>query len=87
MRCDAGNPEDRVCGYGCRQSWATYLHGVFDDDAFRRAWLDHVRAQVGLAPQGRQLASYDLEKELDRLADVVREQCDMAAIYRTMGLK
>ncbi|WP_297215865.1 cobyric acid synthase [uncultured Desulfovibrio sp.] len=87
VRCDAGNPEDHVCGYGCRQSWATYLHGVFDDDAFRRAWLDHVRAQVGLAPQGRQLASYDLEKELDRLADVVREQCDMAAIYRTMGLK
>ena len=41
---------------------------------------------VGLAPQGRQLAAYDLEKALDRLADVVREHVDMSAIYRNMGL-
>ena len=67
--------------------WATYLHGVFDDDAFRRAWLDHVRTDIGLAPQGRQLATYDLEKALDRLADIVREHSDMETIYKSMGLK
>ena len=60
---------------------------MFDDDAFRRAWLDHVRADVGLAPQGRPLASYDLERALDRLADIVRENSDMKTLYRSMGLK
>ena len=78
---------ERICGYVSGRRWATYLHGVFDDDAFRRAWLDHVRADIGLAPQGRQLATYDLEKALDRLADIVREHSDMETIYQSMGLK
>lgn len=88
LRCgpDGRPAADAVCGYVSGRNWATYLHGVFDDDAFRRAWLDHVRADVGLAPQGRQLAAYDLEKALDRLADVVREHVDLSAIYRNMGL-
>lgn len=78
---------ERVCGYVTGRCWATYLHGVFDDDAFRRAWLDHVRADLGLSPQGRQLVSHDLEKTLDRLADVVREHSDMQTIYRSLGLQ
>lgn len=78
---------ERVCGYVTGRCWATYLHGVFDDDAFRRAWLDHVRSDLGLSPQGRQLVSHDLEKALDRLADVVREHSDMQTVYRSLGLQ
>ena len=40
-----------------------------------------------MIPQGRILAHYDLERELDRLADIVRENSDMKTIYRLMGLK
>ena len=89
LRADRAYPSEaeRICGYVSGRRWATYLHGVFDDDAFRRAWLDHVRADIGLAPQGRQLATYDLEKALDRLADIVREHSDMETIYKSMGLK
>ena len=89
LRADRTYPSEaeRICGYVSGRRWATYLHGVFDDDAFRRAWLDHVRADIGLAPQGRQLAAYDLEKALDRLADIVREHSDMETIYQSMGLK
>ena len=54
----------------------------------RRVYANpHVRADIGLAPQGRQLAAYDLEKALDRLADIVREHSDMETIYQSMGLK
>ena len=89
LRADRAYPSEaeRICGYVSGRRWATYLHGVFDDDAFRRAWLDHVRADIGLAPQGRRLATYDLEKALDRLADIVREHSDMETIYQSMGLK
>ena len=89
LRADRAYPSEaeRICGYVSGRRWATYLHGVFDGDAFRRAWLDHVRADIGLAPQGRQLAAYDLEKALDRLADIVREHSDMETIYQSMGLK
>ena len=89
LRADRAYPSEaeRICGYVSGRRWATYLHGVFDDDTFRRAWIDHVRTDLGLTPQRRCLASYDLEKALDRLADVVRTNSDMETIYRSMGLK
>lgn len=78
---------ERMCGYVSGRRWATYLHGVFDDDAFRRAWIDHVRTDLGLPARERMPARYDLEKALDRLADIVRENSDMKTIYRSMGLR
>ena len=86
VREGEGAPEERVCGYVSGRRWATYLHGLFDDDAFRRAWLDHVRRDAGLEPQGRQLVRCDLEASLDRLADVVRQNVDLKAIYQRLGL-
>lgn len=78
---------ERACGYVTGRRWATYLHGLFDDDAFRRAWLDHVRSDLGLPPQECRSTGYNLEKALDRLADIVRENSDLSAIYRSMGLQ
>ena len=48
--------------------WGTYLHGIFDADAFRRWWIDRLRTRRGLAPLGRIAAVYDLEPAFDRLA-------------------
>lgn len=79
-------PDGTPCGYGQGRIWATYLHGLFDDDAFRRAFIDHVREDVGLAPAGRVLYRHDLEDQLDRLAESVRAAVDMKAVYRSMGL-
>lgn len=66
--------------------WGSYLHGIFDADPFRRWFLDRLRDRRGLAPVGRIVAPYDLEAAFDRLADTVRSQLDMAAIYRLLGL-
>lgn len=79
-------PDGSACGYGRGRIWATYLHGLFDDDTFRRALIDRVRTDSGLAPAGRVLARYDLEPQLDRLADCVRAAVDVQAVYRSMGL-
>ncbi len=64
----------------------TYLHGLFDDDFFRRAFLDTVRQSLGKNPYGRQLASWNPDAGLDRLADAVRSACDIKAILRMLGL-
>ena len=82
----AGQLADADCGYGRGRRWGTYLHGLFDDDAFRRAWLDHVRLSLGRPPAGRMLATYDTETALDRLAGVVRECCRLDVIYKELGL-
>ena len=66
--------------------WGTYLHGVFDADAFRHEFLNRLRRQRGLPAMASQ-ASYGIDAALDRLADTVRERLKMQEIYRIMGLK
>ncbi|SMC25417.1 adenosylcobyric acid synthase (glutamine-hydrolysing) [Desulfacinum hydrothermale DSM 13146] len=67
--------------------WGTYIHGIFDNDAFRRAFLSfleersHKRARPEIVNYGRwKEAQYDL------LADHVRSHCDMERIYRIVGI-
>jgi cobyric acid synthase CobQ/L-threonine-O-3-phosphate decarboxylase len=80
--------DGRVAGVssGNGRVWGTYLHGVFDADGFRRAFLDRLRTRRGLAALGSAGARYEIEPALDRLADVVRQCLDMKQIYRMMGL-
>jgi adenosylcobyric acid synthase len=66
--------------------WGTYLHGIFDSDAFRKGFLDGLRRLKGL-PAGEQSSYERLKQEgFDRLAAIVRSSLDMASIRRIMGL-
>ncbi|HEX2113821.1 MAG TPA: cobyric acid synthase [Alphaproteobacteria bacterium] len=58
-----------------------YIHGLFTSDAFRRAWLDRVRAARGLSHSDTAIA-YDasLDAVLDRLADHVAASVDLDCI-------
>ena len=66
--------------------WGTYLHGIFDDDGFRRWFIDRLRTRKHLAPVGQIVAPYDLEAAFNRLAEVVRQSVDVGKIYRIMGV-
>jgi len=81
--------DGQVIGSGRDQEriWGTYLHGLFDADAFRRWFIDRLRARRGLPVDGRIRAVYNLESALDRLAETVRRSVRMDFIYRLMGLK
>lgn len=63
----------------------TYVHGVFENAAFRRAVLNEVREKKLWDPIG---ASGDTgrEKMWDELAASVSRHLDMAAIYSIIGL-
>jgi len=65
--------------------WGVYLHGIFDDDRFRRHFIDSLRARKGLPPHENG-TTYTLEADFDRLAEVVRENVDMKEIYRIIGI-
>ena len=67
--------------------FGSYLHGLFDDDRFRRWTIDRLRAQKGLSTDGSIRVTYDIHGALDRLADIVRANLDVNAIYRKMGLR
>ncbi len=82
-------PDGEILGIAADNDrvWGTYLHGVFDADAFRRWFIDRLRLRKGLPAVGKVVATYDIEPALNRLADVVRESLRMDEIYRIMGLR
>jgi adenosylcobyric acid synthase len=68
------------------QIWGSYLHGIFDEDGFRRWFVDGLREKKGLLRVGVVLSPFDLEAAFDRLADRVRENLDMPALYDLLRL-
>ena len=64
--------------------WGTYLHGVFDDDRFRRHFIDSIRIKKGMTPLNEIVSRYDTDTEYDKLAALLREHLDIEAIYRLL---
>jgi adenosylcobyric acid synthase len=76
--CQVGRPEDAhfdgaLSAEG--STWGTYLHGLFDNDALRHAWL----RSLGWQGAGQ---AFDREQAYNRLADHVRAHLDMDRLYR-----
>jgi adenosylcobyric acid synthase len=67
--------------------WGTYLHGIFDNDFFRRALIDSLRTRKGMQPL-RQVLRYGEAKEqaLDRLAGFFSSNLDWNLLDRILSL-
>lgn len=61
----------------------TYIHGIFDNDGFRRWFLNRIRGFNG----DRYSISFErcMEEGIERLARVVRKSLDMGLIYNLIG--
>jgi adenosylcobyric acid synthase len=69
----------RVCG--------TYLHGIFDGDAFRHAFLRSSRAALQMDAPVELIAWSELRRrQLDRLADAFAEALDLEALFTMVNL-
>ena len=61
--------------------WGTYIHGIFDNDPFRRNLINALRAARGLAAIDVQTDFAEArEQALNRWAGVLKETLDMKAI-------
>ena len=70
-----------------RKVFGTYIHGIFDDDNFRHAFLDAARAACGLAPHtARAFFAAERQSRLDRLAAHVRQALDLEMIRSWLNL-
>jgi adenosylcobyric acid synthase len=65
----------------------TYIHGVFDGTEFREYIVNSLRRRKGLPLRESKPYESLRDKELDKLADIVRVSLDMKKIYEIMGLK
>jgi adenosylcobyric acid synthase len=72
--------------------WGTYIHGIFDNNSFRRVFINFLRNKKGLTISNcirQDRISYQEEKdrEYDRLACLVRDNLDMGKIYHILGIE
>jgi len=70
--------------------WGTYLHGIFDNDAFRLAFVNRLRVEKGLPKidereNFRQVSSK--QQQYNRLAELVRNHLDIPRIYEMIGIR
>ena len=81
------NESTEPIGFSDDKIWLTYLHGVFEEDKFRREFIDTIKIDKNLPPLIEVQSSYNTEESINKLADIVRESLDIKQIYRIMGLK
>jgi adenosylcobyric acid synthase len=62
--------------------WGTYLHGIFDNGPWRRAWLNRLRQQRGLKSLPTGIANYREQRDsmLNSLATTIEEYIDLNPI-------
>jgi adenosylcobyric acid synthase len=86
-----GRPADDLDGLAQPDGrvWGTYIHGVFDNDFFRRDFLHDLQRRSGrtnvLSAAPFSYRQWK-EEQFDRLAELVRKHCDVEQIYRMIGL-
>ncbi|MFQ5846835.1 MAG: cobyric acid synthase [Candidatus Methylomirabilales bacterium] len=63
--------------------WGSNIHGLFENASFRHRFLKELWEAKGLpCPVGIQ--DWNLDREFDRMADLVRTHLDMVAIYQLL---
>lgn len=69
--------------------WGSYLHGLFDNDDFRRWFIDRLYLNKGLTPPDHGASpnyTAKVEASLNKLAETLRHSLDMDRIYKILGL-
>lgn len=65
------------------QIWGTYVHGIFDNTAFRRAWLQ----SLGWTPPDQEVNLAAIRQaEYERLAAAVRSSLNMSQVLKIIGM-
>lgn len=80
-----GNPVDVPDGAVSEDGriWGCYLHGIFANDNFRRAWLGSLGWKTKESPAQATL----LEEALDRLADAIERALNMDLLGKILWKK
>lgn len=67
--------------------WGTYLHGIFENDPFRREIINSARRKKNLQPLDATVRYSEIkDRAIDNLASIVRENIDMDFIKRIARL-
>ncbi len=62
--------------------WGTYLHGLFEHGAWRRAWLNQLRAKKNLPPLATNINNFDQQRQamLDHVTQLIQPHLHLDAL-------
>jgi adenosylcobyric acid synthase len=87
LELETGNLELILDGSRRENVWGTYIHGIFDNNAFRREVINELRTARGLTVIEEPTDfSLEREKALDRWADVLKNNIDMKYVDELVGI-
>ena len=69
--------------------WGTYIHGIFDNSPWRRAWLNRLRYTRGLPTLATGIPNYRQEREIvfNNLADLIESNLNLKPILDLLDQK
>ncbi len=68
--------------------WGTYIHGIFDNDRFRRELLNSLRLRKGLAPVEDAINYSELkENAINKWAQIIKNNVDICFILRLLDME
>lgn len=79
------NNDELGCINQNKNIWGTYIHGIFDNNDFRRDILNKVRIKKKLNPIN-ETNNYNIDMKLSKLAGILRNNLDIKSIYKIIGL-
>lgn len=67
--------------------WGAYIHGLFDSDEFRQAFLNSLRVKKGFAISNQSNSFNELKEDaFNRIASIIRDSVDIGLIYELSGI-
>lgn len=65
--------------------WGTYLHGLFDNGQWRRAWLNQLRLKKSLPPLPTAIPNYDQQRDahLSQITDLIDPHLNLDQLLHT----
>jgi adenosylcobyric acid synthase len=80
----SGIPDGSAAG----NVWGTYIHGIFDNDEFRRLFLNSIREKRGLPLQEQTFHFQETKQEaIDGWADIIKRRMDICFILRQLDME
>ncbi|RKD28691.1 cobyric acid synthase [Lacrimispora algidixylanolytica] len=87
LESQSGSHLAKMDGCQKRNTYGTYIHGIFDKEGIAEAVAEGLMKKKGISG-GVEAISYQeyKEEQYERLAGILRESLDMEEIYRIMGI-
>ena len=80
--------KDGLCSSD-KKIWGSYIHGIFDNNTFRRNFLNYVRKVKGLNPLSESsFVDYSKYKEegFKKLAQIIKDNIDMKMLLKILNI-